>query len=713
MIPYCLTLDVGGVQFDRLYSGKLKRLTLKENGWLTERLNEQYYEFIKITDGVRFTSLSFVAWFEDWHKFGKKIIITIGHTLAKKPLGFTAYDPALFIFKAPVLMCSKPKLLTLNVGGDQFDSLYSGELKTLTLKENGWLKERLLTEYDFIKIADGVRFTSLSFLARFQNWQKVEENIIITIGRTLAKKPLGFEAYDPALFKRVVSKPERTNVDEEWGVPKCPILNLHKDAFEVMVTGEKKMEYRECIPKYKGKMGHHYLFIKFINGYHPNNPAFIVLYLGAEEQENVDVRFSNGLHVKMDRAIVFKFGEIIAYRFVPGRVHTHYTNETFGMPLVKVNTGVRTDSSPKLVAQRKMELRKTANDVISSLSADMMLYENIYMLRAACSVRRTNNIKIDMRLMAKEVLDIGGKEGAEMVLAFFNRQRRSQSSNDVSLPQSSSDVSLPQSKVRHMKRRSQSMNDVTDESSGIELKEVDMTELEEKQKRRDENMRKQYERTKKQNEASRLLRLANAAKYAEKKRLLLEKARLRKLGGVNDDQEAETIIDEFSHLNPKLPQSQNEAQPEIVIGESSRQERRNVDRSGLVEKQIRLAEIKRTRAENLIKLREIKRLKKQTNADEISEVGQGANDDEWKAGDKRKAEDTLEEVDGENIGQSEAVVEEDDGFGAIGGHSISGGSFGLDGSFRRLKRVLILVTIIAICAICIIIGLSIGLATRK
>ena len=86
MIPYCLTLDVGGVQFDRLYSGKVKRLTLKENGWLTERLNEQYYEFIKITDGVRFTSLSFVAWFEDWRKFGKKIIIPIGHTLAKKPL---------------------------------------------------------------------------------------------------------------------------------------------------------------------------------------------------------------------------------------------------------------------------------------------------------------------------------------------------------------------------------------------------------------------------------------------------------------------------------------------------------------------------------------------------------------------------------------------------------------------------------------------------
>jgi hypothetical protein len=63
--------------------------------------------------------------------------------------------------------------------------------------------------------------------------------------------------------------------------------------------------------------------------------------------------------------------------------------------------------------------------------------------------------------------------------------------------------------------------------------------------------------------------------------------------------------------------------------------------------------------------------------------------------------------------QSKVVAEEDDGFGAIGGHSISGGSFGLDGSFRRLKRVLILVTIIAICAICIIIGLSIGLATRK
>ena len=311
-----------------------------------------------------------------------------------------------------------PDCLTLNISGRRFENLSRGSLKAVRLKESEWLTKRLEKRYRFIRIGNGLRFVSSAFVARFDHWTLDAKKYTLHIGDILAHKPLGFDAYDPALFAAV--DPSSEHVDTEWGVPNCLTFNVFEAAFKVMVTGEKTAEYRECTQKFRKQMDSQAAYIKVVNGYHPNNEAFIAEYLGAEEQDNINASYSNGLVVEMDKAIVFKIGRIIAYRFVPGKPHTHYTDATFGAPLVRLATRNRKPATDGMVAKRKAALKQTANDVISSNSPTMMLFENIEMLKAACAVRRTLNIPLEMRLMAKGALAVGGRQAARLILSFFD-----------------------------------------------------------------------------------------------------------------------------------------------------------------------------------------------------------------------------------------------------------------------------------------------------
>lgn len=106
-------------------------------------------------------------------------------------------------------------------------------------------------------------------------------------------------------------------------------LTLNKEAFEVMVTGEKKWEFRKktqwilsrlwkitgylCqgkVPVYEHK---EYEFVEFTNGYGKDRPFFKAKYLGHMENcEPFEVSYSNGLKVEVNRTDqIIKLGEIV------------------------------------------------------------------------------------------------------------------------------------------------------------------------------------------------------------------------------------------------------------------------------------------------------------------------------------------------------------------------------------------------------------------
>ncbi len=82
-------------------------------------------------------------------------------------------------------------------------------------------------------------------------------------------------------------------------------LTLHKMAFEVMVTGEKKEEFRRGNPWITSRLMDEYFnpktynFIKFTNGYGSHRPFFICKYEGFTEcyMAVMERRYSNGLIV--------------------------------------------------------------------------------------------------------------------------------------------------------------------------------------------------------------------------------------------------------------------------------------------------------------------------------------------------------------------------------------------------------------------------------
>jgi hypothetical protein len=91
-------------------------------------------------------------------------------------------------------------------------------------------------------------------------------------------------------------------------------LTLKKLPFDVMITGEKRIEYRASskwiISRLEGK---NYDLIKFVNGYGNDKPYFFSKYEGWEIEmiDNV-VNYSNGLIVESKKGTIkIKLGEII------------------------------------------------------------------------------------------------------------------------------------------------------------------------------------------------------------------------------------------------------------------------------------------------------------------------------------------------------------------------------------------------------------------
>ena len=86
---------------------------------------------------------------------------------------------------------------------------------------------------------------------------------------------------------------------------KTLLLTLSKLPFDVMVTGEKKEEFRKNSKWIRSRLFNHdnsekdYDVIKFVNGYGPDKPYFICKYLGFLDcYMDCDVRrYSNGLEV--------------------------------------------------------------------------------------------------------------------------------------------------------------------------------------------------------------------------------------------------------------------------------------------------------------------------------------------------------------------------------------------------------------------------------
>lgn len=93
-------------------------------------------------------------------------------------------------------------------------------------------------------------------------------------------------------------------------------LTLHRAAFEVMVTGEKRLEFRTpgkwIDSRLFRKDGSRkpYDFIKFTNGYGSDKPYFICRYLGFEYEYGC-FRYSNGLEVEVSNDYAIKCGQIV------------------------------------------------------------------------------------------------------------------------------------------------------------------------------------------------------------------------------------------------------------------------------------------------------------------------------------------------------------------------------------------------------------------
>lgn len=96
------------------------------------------------------------------------------------------------------------------------------------------------------------------------------------------------------------------------------LLNLKKEPFQVMVTGEKRIEYREIKEWMNSRLfdkngnPKKYDYVKFILAYDSKNPFFYAPFLGVEKIKEVDEEYSNGFSVKFnDERWGIKLGEPI------------------------------------------------------------------------------------------------------------------------------------------------------------------------------------------------------------------------------------------------------------------------------------------------------------------------------------------------------------------------------------------------------------------
>jgi hypothetical protein len=97
-------------------------------------------------------------------------------------------------------------------------------------------------------------------------------------------------------------------------------LTLKADPFDVMLKGEKRVEYRKPSQWLNSRINpqinpqEEYDLIKFVNGYGADSPFFVAVYLGWEihEGDSFVEEFSNGLVVTVQTGTVKIFlGSII------------------------------------------------------------------------------------------------------------------------------------------------------------------------------------------------------------------------------------------------------------------------------------------------------------------------------------------------------------------------------------------------------------------
>lgn len=95
-------------------------------------------------------------------------------------------------------------------------------------------------------------------------------------------------------------------------------LTLKKEAFNVMVTGEKKQEYREPSDWIMNRLidnegnDKQYDAVKFTNGYGKDKPYFVCKFQGYNVCIDDDTRdYSNGLQVKLEPGLIIIYlGEV-------------------------------------------------------------------------------------------------------------------------------------------------------------------------------------------------------------------------------------------------------------------------------------------------------------------------------------------------------------------------------------------------------------------
>ena len=81
-------------------------------------------------------------------------------------------------------------------------------------------------------------------------------------------------------------------------------LVLKKDPYDVMVTGEKSYEYRTNTQYWRSRLYHmdgtkkDMTHVHFFHGYQKKRRSFMVEFHGFEIIDEVDIKYSNGLHVK-------------------------------------------------------------------------------------------------------------------------------------------------------------------------------------------------------------------------------------------------------------------------------------------------------------------------------------------------------------------------------------------------------------------------------
>ncbi|CAD7968884.1 unnamed protein product [Amoebophrya sp. A120] len=151
-------------------------------------------------------------------------------------------------------------------------------------------------------------------------------------------------------------------------------MTLEVGPFEVMVTGEKKIEYRE----YKDRM--HSLFVskenraagdfntfrkykvvRFKNGYQSNAAVMEVEFKGIRKsKEAVDQQFSNGLHVKLKKGVThyeIDLGKVLKVEnYDKEKARAMTQKKYFGVPLP---LKYRTSSAMKKAAMKKVQPGKT------------------------------------------------------------------------------------------------------------------------------------------------------------------------------------------------------------------------------------------------------------------------------------------------------------------------------------------------------------------